>query len=128
MGINDRGEMAIPEQVQDIGWYEYGPAPGAAAGSSVLSGHVDSAQQGLGAFSRLGELEAGDLIMVADTSGRQLRYRVVGKEAFDKQSVPLDDLFSRSGAARLTMITCGGAFDSAALSYVDNIVVTAVPA
>lgn len=128
VGIDDRGEMAIPEQVQDIGWYKFGPAPGASKGSAVLSGHVDSAQQGLGAFSRLGDLKAGDVITVTDASGRQLPYRVVGKEAFDKRSVPLADLFSRSGAARLTLITCGGAFDSAALSYVDNIVVTAVPA
>lgn len=128
VGIDDRGEMAIPERVQDIGWYRYGPAPGAAAGSAVLSGHVDSAQQGLGAFSRLGELRSGDLIAVTDTAGRALQYRVVGKEAFDKKTVPLADLFSRSGAARLTLITCGGAFDAAAKSYLDNIVVTAVPA
>ena len=128
VGINDRGEMAIPEQVQDIGWYEYGPAPGADTGSAVLSGHVDSAQQGLGAFSRLGQLTAGDKITVVNAAGRQLDYRVVGKEAFDKKTVPLADLFSRSGAARLTLITCGGAFDSSALSYVDNIVITAVPA
>ena len=128
VGIDDRGDMAIPEQVQDIGWYKFGPAPGADKGSAVLSGHVDSAQQGLGAFSRLGDVKAGDVITVTDAAGRQLSYRVVGKEAFDKKSVPLADLFSRSGAARLTLITCGGAFDSAALSYVDNIVVTAVPA
>ncbi len=128
VGIDDRGEMAIPEQVQDIGWYRYGPAPGATSGSVVLSGHVDSAQQGLGAFSRLGELEAGDVITVTDAAGGQLPYRVVGKEAFDKKSVPLADLFSRSGVARLTLITCGGAFDTAAGSYLDNIVVTAVPA
>jgi LPXTG-site transpeptidase (sortase) family protein len=114
--------------VQDIGWYKFGPAPGATAGSAVLSGHVDSAQQGLGAFARLGEVKAGDAITVTDETGRQFAYRVVGKEAFDKKSVPLADLFSRSGAARLTLITCGGAFDPAALSYVDNIVVTAVPA
>ena len=120
--------MAIPELVQDVGWYRFGPAPGASSGSAVLSGHVDSAQQGLGAFSRLGELHAGDNVTVTDTAGRQLSYRVVGKEAFDKKTVPLAELFSRSGAARLTLITCGGAFDAAAKSYVDNIVVTAVPA
>lgn len=128
VGLNDQGQMAIPQQVQDIGWYEYGPAPGATQGSAVLSGHVDSAEQGLGAFSRLGELTAGDVITVTDAAGRQLPYRVVGKEAFDKKTVPLADLFSRSGAARLTLITCGGAFDSAAKHYLDNIVVTAVPA
>ena len=33
----------------------------------------------------------------------------------------------RGGAARLVLITCGGRFDQASLSYDDNIAVTAVP-
>ncbi len=128
VGVDDRGEMAIPAQVDQIGWYRFGSAPGASTGSVVMSGHVDSAQQGLGAFHDLGGLRAGDAIVVADAAGRQLRYRVIGREAFDKATVPLADLFSRRGAARLTLITCGGGFNPAELSYLDNIVVTAVPA
>ena len=127
VGVDDRGDMAIPEQVQQIGWYRYGAAPGDATGSVVMSGHVDSAQQGLGAFHDLSHLAAGDPIVVSDAAGRAMRYRVIGKEAFDKKTVPLADLFSRNGSARLTLITCGGAFDSTARSYLDNIVVTAVP-
>ena len=92
-----------------------------------MSGHVDSAQQGLGAFHDLSHLAAGDPIVVSDAAGRAMRYRVIGKEAFDKKTVPLADLFSRNGSARLTLITCGGAFDSTARSYLDNIVITAVP-
>ena len=128
VGVDDRGDMAIPEQVQQIGWYRFGAAPGATSGSIVMSGHVDSAQQGLGAFSRLGDLRAGDRVGVTDAAGHQLTYRVVSREMFDKSSVPLQDLFSRLGSPRLTLITCGGSFDRAALSYRDNVVVTAVPA
>ena len=128
VGLDARGDLAVPYQVQTIGWYQFGPAPGSVKGSAVLSGHVDSAQQGLGAFARLGDLQAGDLITVSDATGRRILYRVAAKEAFDKSDVPMAQLFSRAGAARLTLITCGGDFDSAARSYVDNIVVTAVPA
>ena len=127
VGLDSRGDMAVPEQVDVVGWYKFGPAPGAATGSAVLSGHIDSAQQGLGAFSALVKVKSGDSITVTDASGRRWRYRVVGREAFDKKTVPLADLFSRSGAARLTLITCGGDFDASIRSYVDNIVVTAVP-
>jgi hypothetical protein len=42
--------------------------------------------------------------------------------------VPLSALFSHYGQPRLSLITCGGAFDANAHSYEDNIVVTAVPA
>lgn len=128
VGVDERGEMAIPEQVDQVGWYRFGAAPGSQAGSVVMSGHIDSAQQGLGAFAHLGDLRAGDMVSVMDGSGRTLKYRVIGKEAFAKTSVPLPSLFSRQGTARLTLITCGGAFDSTARSYLDNIVVTAVPA
>ena len=127
VGLDSRGDMDVPEQVDVVGWYKFGPAPGAMTGSAVLSGHIDSAQQGLGAFSALVKVKSGDSITVTDASGRRWRYRVVGREAFDKKTVPLADLFSRSGAARLTLITCGGDFDASIRSYVDNIVVTAVP-
>jgi LPXTG-site transpeptidase (sortase) family protein len=128
VGVDDEGEMAIPEKVQQIGWYRYGAAPGDAGGSVVMSGHVDSAVQGLGAFAHLSDVAAGDTVTVSDAVGHQLKYRVVGKEAFDKKSVPLSDLFSRKGTARLTLITCGGGFNSVIHSYLDNIVITAVPA
>ena len=96
-----------------------------AAGSVVMSGHVDSARQGLGAFVKLGDLKSGDPITVSDAAGHQLRYRVVGREAFDKTTAPMSALFSRGGAARLTLITCGGNFDASIRSYLDNVVVFA---
>ena len=39
--------MDLPEDVDRVGWYRFGPAPGA-DGSAVLAGHVDDAEQGLG--------------------------------------------------------------------------------
>ena len=127
VGVDSKGDMAVPENVRQIGWYRFGASPGSLAGSVVMSGHVDSAQQGLGAFAKLGDLSSGDPITVSDAAGHRLRYRVVGREAFDKTTAPMSALFSRVGAARLTLITCGGNFDSSIRSYLDNIVVTAVP-
>lgn len=128
VGVDDHGDMAIPEQVDQVGWYRFGPAPGSRAGSVVLAGHVDSAQQGIGVFHELWNATAGDTVVIATDSGREFRYRVVSREAFDKKAVPMADLFSTTGAPRLTLITCGGSFDSSIRSYDDNIVVTAVPA
>ena len=127
-GVDGHGEMAIPEDVRTIGWYRFGPAPGAAAGSAVLVGHVDSAEQGLGAFFGLPNLRRGDVISVTSADARVHRFRVVAREEFDKSVVPLASIFARDGAPRLTLVTCGGSFDRAARSYRDNIVVTAEPA
>jgi hypothetical protein len=44
-----------------------------------------------------------------------------------KEQLPLADVFDRSGAPRLVLITCGGQFDYTASSYSDNIVVVATP-
>jgi hypothetical protein len=64
---------------------------------------------------------------VHGSDGRARRYRVVAREEWPKGSVPLDRLFARTGAPRLTLVTCGGGFREDAGSYLDNVVVTAVP-
>lgn len=127
VGVDRAGDLEIPENVAQVGWYRYGPRPGDPAGSTVLSGHVDSAEQGQGAFFRLRELRPGDPVVVRGEDGRSWRYRVVSREEWPKSEVPLDRIFSRGGAPRLTLVTCGGGFREDIRSYQDNIAVTAVP-
>jgi Sortase domain len=127
VGVDREGDLAIPEDVADVGWYRYGPRPGDPAGSTVLSGHVDSAEQGKGAFFRLRDLKPGDPVVVRASNGKTWRYRVVSREEWPKSEVPLDRIFARTGAARLTLVTCGGGFREDIRSYTDNIAVTAVP-
>lgn len=127
IGVEQDGELEIPEDVRTVGWYRYGPRPGDARGSTVLSGHVDSAEQGQGAFFRLRELGPGDTVLVRLSDRTTWRYRVVAREEWPKTATPLDRLFSRTGAPRLTLVTCGGGFREEISSYTDNIAVTAVP-
>ena len=127
IGVEPGGELEIPEEVRTVGWYRYGPRPGDARGSTVLSGPIDSAEQGKGAFYRLGELDPGDPVLVRLSDRRVRRYRVVAREEWPKTATPLDRLFSRDGAPRLTLVTCGGGFREDVGSYQDNVAVTAVP-
>ena len=94
----------------------------------VVAGHVDSAEQGEGAFYRLRELDRGDVLTATGSDGRARLYRVVAREVYDKTKIPLDRYFARDGKPRLTLITCGGPFDAETREYRDNIVVTAVRA
>lgn len=128
IGVDTAGEVAIPEDVRTVGWYRYSPDLPSQEGSTVLVGHVDSAEQGEGAFFTLRELSAGDRVLIRSAQGRVLTYRVISREMFPKTRVPLDALFSTTGTPRLTLITCGGSFDATIRSYRDNVVVTAVPA
>jgi hypothetical protein len=127
-GVDATGEMAIPEDIHTIGWYQWGSAPGASAGSIVMVGHVDSAKTGAGAFFPLRTIADGALITITTTDGTSHDYRVIAREQFPKTTVPLSAIFDQSGPPRLVLATCGGAFDRATGSYLDNIVVTAQPA
>ena len=126
VGVEDNGEMEVPEDVRDIGWYRHGPAPDE-PGAAVVAGHVDSREQGRGAFFDLRRLEVGSRVEVTDADGRAQRYDVVARRTYDKAGLPADELFSREGPSQLVLITCGGDFDRDAGSYRENVVIYAQP-
>jgi hypothetical protein len=119
--------VAIPSDVDTVGWYRFGGAPSDHSGSTVIIGHVDSADQGRGAFFEVSDLSPGAAIRLTTSDRVTHLYRVVAREEWPKRQVPTTRLFASTGAERLTLITCGGAFDEQTKSYVDNIAVTAVP-
>lgn len=127
VGLVGDGKVDVPRDVQRTGWYRYSQTVDTDEGSIVIVGHKDGVDQGPGAFYDLGSLQPGDRIVLDTAGGDRVRYRVVARESFDKQVVPLDELFSSAGPSRLTLITCGGPFDATTLGYTDNVVVTAVP-
>lgn len=116
-------ELDVP-QIDTVGWYSLGPSPGQ-DGSAVLAGHVDG-QGREGVFFDLGRMAVGDPVQVDFADGTTGTFRVVGRQQVPKTQLPAD-LFSRQGPPRLTLITCGGAFDSSSRHYVDNVVVVAEP-
>jgi len=126
-GVDARsGDMAVPSNVTEVAWYEFGPRPGE-GGSAVLAAHVDLASQGPGVFFDLSELEPGDRVVVAYGGGDEVAFRVTARVVYDKSEVPLDVIFSPTGPPVLTLITCGGGFNRQAQSYDSNVVVYAVP-
>ena len=126
-GVNDRtGEMAVPSNVTEVGWYKFGPSPGE-AGSAVLAAHVDLASSGPGVFFDLDTLSEGDRVAVTYDDDSELSFRVVARVTYEKDELPLEVIFSREGPPVLTLITCGGGFNSDIARYDSNIVVYAVP-
>ncbi|MBL7253523.1 class F sortase [Paractinoplanes lichenicola] len=119
------GDFAVPPSVDQVGWYRYGPGFSARAGSIVIAGHVDSAAEGKGAFFRLGALKAGEPVTLTGADGKERAFEVVARERYRKTAIPLEKYFARDGAVRLTLITCGGPFDTKTGHYRDNVVITA---
>jgi LPXTG-site transpeptidase (sortase) family protein len=126
-GVNpSTGELDLPAEAKVVAWYRYGPAPGA-PGSAVLAGHVD--WHGVpGIFFRLRELHAGDAVSVTMSDGSVQPWTITDVRLVAKPELPVADVFSRTGSPTLTLVTCGGSFDSSTHHYRSNVIVTAVPA
>jgi LPXTG-site transpeptidase (sortase) family protein len=126
VGLDPSGATEIPSDITKVGWYDLGVAPGANQGSAVLIGHRDGVVQGHGVFYDLGSLSLGDTVIVLNSAGKQLTYKVVAREFIKKKKLPLDELFAIDGPPRLTLISCGGYYDRNNGGYQENVVVTAV--
>lgn len=124
VGVTDDGFFDVPAR-EDIGWYRFGPEPGA-PGSAVLAAHItlDGVD---GAFRHLADFEAGDVITVVYDDGSESDFEVQALAQYDKEVLPLERLFDRTGPARLVLITCGGAFNPQVRSFEDNLIVYGTP-
>lgn len=125
-GVAPSGQMDVPDNITEVGWYKYGPSPGE-PGSAVLAAHVDLRGPGRGLFYDLDQLEVDDEVVVAYSDGESRLFRVVARSTYLKAELPLDTIFSREGDPVLTLVTCGGAFSASQGSYDSNVVVYAVP-
>jgi LPXTG-site transpeptidase (sortase) family protein len=117
--------MEIPDAFDRAAWYRFGPAPGAAAGTAVIAGHIDTTSD-RAPFSQLKSLAAGTAIQVGRNGAPALNYRVVSVELMAKDKFDGDALFRRSGPHELKVVTCGGRWLDERMDYSDNVIVTAV--
>lgn len=125
VGVAADGQMEIPPGGDDIGWYRFGPDPAGDAGSTVLASHV-ATPDGWGVLSRLGDLRAGDEMVLSTDEGER-RYVVQSRRTVPKTDLDTAELFSRDGPARLMVVTCGGPWLPETGAHRDNIIVEAVP-
>jgi hypothetical protein len=127
VGLLASGGMAVPDDADRVGWFApegFELAPGD-AGTAVLAGHRDSRRSGPGALHRLADVQVGDRIVVQHADGRLSHWQVERSRLTLRDELPVDELFTRSGAARLAVVTCGGTFDAALGRYTHNVIVYA---
>ena len=93
----------------------------------MIVGHVDSAVDGEGALFHLTDLRPGQHVALGTSNAHRVSYRVYARRVYTKSRALPASLFTRTGPARLVLITCGGPFDDATRSYLDNIAVFAQP-
>jgi hypothetical protein len=121
--LDAAGALVPPSDNRLAGWYRSGPAPGE-PGPAVLTGHVDSVA-GPAVFFRLRDVAVGDPVSVVRADGTTLRFTVTRLARYPKDAFPTAEVYAPTAGPQLRLITCGGAFDRAARSYLDDVVVYA---
>ncbi|WP_109510366.1 class F sortase [Nocardioides speluncae] len=117
------GVLTPPSDANRVGWWRKSARLGSKEGAVVVIGHT---VEGLsGAFGALGELTRGARVKVYGAgNGRGYRVRQVTELSKDELALESDKLFSKSGPARLVLVTCS---DWDGDSYLSNTVVVARP-
>nr|WP_221203466.1 class F sortase [Modestobacter versicolor] len=123
LGLQGDGTLEVPPTGFPAGWFTGAPTPGE-RGPAVIAGHVDWAGSP-GVFSALRDVAVGDEITVQREDGSTALFRVVEVGQYPKDAFPTAAVYADLEHAGLRVITCGGDFDPAARSYLDNTVVFA---
>ncbi len=124
VGVNKAGNMGVPTNFTDVAWYKFGTAPGQ-LGSAVIDGHVDNGLALAGVFKHLADVQVGDEVDVLTKEGSLLRFTVDEVGDYPMDAVPLERVFNRADTARLTLITCTGAWVPSKKTYDTRLVVYA---
>lgn len=122
VGVNTSGQMVVPRNAHQVAWLGDDSFPGRVR-NAVLAGHIK--YSGVpGSFGRIGELGPGDMVQV--TFGqRALTYEVIWSCAFDRDTEFAEQIMGYTYEPSITLITCGGEFDTAARTHTKRVVVRA---
>lgn len=123
MGLTKDGNMSVPTNVIDVGWYKYGALPGN-TGTAVIAGHLDGLRGEPGVFINLSKLVPGDIISVTEGNGLVVSFVVRETKNYPQTTQPAEVFTSTSGS-HLNLITCAGRWDSLEHRYAERLVVFA---
>jgi hypothetical protein len=123
MGLNADKTVQVPDSFTEVGWYKYGPTPGE-LGPAVILGHVDS-KDGPAVFWSLGQLEAGDEVLVDRADGSVARFVVTELKRVDQDEFPTREVYGDVEHAGLRIITCSGVYNRGVQRYSHNLIVFA---
>jgi sortase (surface protein transpeptidase) len=124
LGLTAQGTLQVPASTAVAGWYTGSPRPGQ-VGSAIIAGHIDS-YLGPAVFFRLRLLRPGNRVYIRHADGTLAVFRVYAERAYAKDHFPTQKVYGPAPDPELRLITCGGTFDPATGSYLDNVVVYAV--
>lgn len=85
-GTDSNDQLALPDNIHDVGWYQKSSAPGQGYGVTLLTGH-DRGVSREGIFRKLSTVQPGAAITIERGDGKQLSYRVKTSQTMTIQEV-----------------------------------------
>lgn len=122
VGVTSAGEMEVPKNTVDVGWFKLGSRPGE-KGSAVISGHFDGKDGKAGVFNNLHKLKKGDKLYIKDDKETVTIFIVRESRIYEPGYA--EEVFSLNDSAHLNLITCDGVWDGAKKNYSKRLVVFA---
>lgn len=123
VGVDQKGRVAVPNNVSLAGWYVKSVKPGD-SGLSIIDGHVSGIYKP-GVFGRLSKLHAGDTFVVEYGDKSQKHFSVTKTQTVTEANANTA-LFVRQPdiKAQLNLITCT-TYVAHTKTYVDRLIITA---
>ena len=120
------GVLPVPDGIGEATWW--GTELAAPEGATVLAGHVDW-KGAKGPFAELWQAQNGREVVIADSAGKEFRFRIKQIETVRKEELPARavEFFGPRGPHRLVLVTCGGTWIGGQQGYEANRVVIAEP-
>lgn len=112
VGVNSRGNIDTPANLNDTAWYDGSAKPGQ-EGQVFIDGHTSFSSAIYAAFNDLPKLKEGDQITIERGDGQQINYHVTKIKTVNADSVDMGEALNPpEGAKRgLTLMTCTGTFN-----------------
>ncbi|MGB6409052.1 MAG: class F sortase [Planococcus donghaensis] len=108
LGVTENGEMAVPNNIEDVSWFSPGYVPGE-NGRSVIAGHVDGVD-GPAIFWDLAKLQLGDEVVIQGAE-KTLTFKVHTMESVPLDLADVTKVFGYTSSPELVLITCSGTYD-----------------
>jgi LPXTG-site transpeptidase (sortase) family protein len=120
-------ELVVPQDPTKVGWWDGSSYVGDPYGSTVIAGHVDAFDRGIGFFFRLWKVKIGERVVLSAGDMRQA-YKITTVRQVPRTDL-VDDtkVFDIGGPPRLVLITCAGEFRPERGGYSRNLIVVARP-
>jgi LPXTG-site transpeptidase (sortase) family protein len=120
LGVTPQGDMEVPDNAVDVGWFKLGPRPGE-KGSAVIAGHFDGQNGEPGVFTKLNMLTKGDKLYVKNNIGITTTFIVRENRIYNPGYA--EEVFSSNDGTHVNLVTCDGVWDGKAKSYTKRLVV-----